>query len=78
MTDRPYHDVTPNLPDDDDQVMAIAERVCTPKELEVLALVRVKIGRRRGARMLGISESAWRSRIDNAIRKITNAQRKAA
>lgn len=69
MTDRP---------EDDAEVMAIAERVCTPKELEVLALARIEIGRRRGARMLGISESAWRHRIDNAMRKIDDAQRKAA
>lgn len=47
-----------------------AERVCTPKELDVLKLKSDGYGRRRGALMLDISETTYRERMRNALRKI--------
>lgn len=71
MTDRPYDGVAwRDLPEDDDQVMAIAERVCTPKELDALTLYRKGLGYRAIGRMLGISRDAARARIEHAIGKI--------
>jgi DNA-binding CsgD family transcriptional regulator len=54
---------------------AIAERVCTPKELEVLKYKALGYGRRRGSLVLGISTDAWRDRQANALRKIAAAKR---
>lgn len=71
MTSRPYD------PKDDDDLMAIAEQVCTPKQLEVLALIAIGYGNRRGARILEISETAWKSRRNAGLRRISQA-RKAA
>jgi DNA-binding CsgD family transcriptional regulator len=56
----------------------IAETVCTQAEIEVLILKIRGLGRRAGSRMLGISESAWRYRMENALRKINAEKRKAA
>lgn len=71
MTDRPYQHIPwKDLPEDDDQVMAIAERICTPKELDALTLYRKGLGYRAIGRTLGISRDAARARIEHAIGKI--------
>ena len=48
----------------------IIERVCTEREIEVLKLKAAGYGRRRMALILGLSESAIRSRLTSADRKI--------
>lgn len=67
MTSRPYD------PKDDDDLMAIAEQVCTPKELDALTLYRKGLGYRAIGRTLGISRDAARARIEHAIGKIRKA-----
>jgi DNA-binding CsgD family transcriptional regulator len=71
MTDRPYAG-TPwkDLPETDDEIMTIAQRVCTPKELDALTLYRKGLGYRAIGRTLGISRDAARARIEHAIGKI--------
>lgn len=56
----------------------IAQQVCTRQELDVLHLAAAGIGRRRGSRMLGITEDAWRWRLMSAHRKIHDARKDAA
>lgn len=56
----------------------LAERILTEKELEVWKLVAAGYGRRRIARILAISNSAARERIDSASRKLERAKENAA
>jgi DNA-binding CsgD family transcriptional regulator len=56
----------------------IAERVCTKEQLDVLILWSEGKGRRNGARALGISEDAWRTRLARALGTIERAKREAA
>lgn len=53
--------------------MAIAERVCTTKELDALTLYRKGLGYRAIGRTLGISRDAARARIEHAMGKIRKA-----
>lgn len=49
---------------------AIAQQVCTPKQLQALDLYRRGAGRRRIAIALGITPAAVRDRIDAALLNI--------
>lgn len=57
---------------------AIAERVCTDKEKEVLRLMAGGLGYRRIGRELGISAEAVRGRYERAERKIKQERERAA
>lgn len=52
------------------QRLDAALHVCTDNERQVLALIAAGYSRRRGAAKLGISESSFRDRQRNALRKI--------
>jgi DNA-binding CsgD family transcriptional regulator len=54
----------------DPRLRALIERVCTTKEIEVLKLKAAGYGLRPMARILGISRSSVRSRLDAASQKI--------
>jgi DNA-binding CsgD family transcriptional regulator len=58
--------------------LELAATVCTPKELEVLQLAHRGMSERSIALALDISRSAVRSRLENAIRKITRARKEQA
>lgn len=52
------------------EVRAIAEEVCTPKELEALKLWDGGAGYRRVGLMLGVDKSTARDRVQRALQKI--------
>jgi DNA-binding CsgD family transcriptional regulator len=55
------------------EMRELAERVCTPKELEALKLKASGYGRRRIAIVIGISETAVRDRLRSGERKLAAA-----
>jgi DNA-binding CsgD family transcriptional regulator len=61
----------------DADLLKVAERVCTAKELEAYHLVSRGLSERAVALALGLSRSAVRGRLENARRKI-DQERKAA
>ncbi len=54
----------------DPRIVEVAERVCTPPQLEALKLKSWGYGRRRIALMLNLSETAVRDRLRAAARAI--------
>lgn len=52
------------------EVREVAERVCTPAQLEALKLVGEGYGYKRAARMLGVTTGAVRDRLNGAYLKI--------
>jgi DNA-binding CsgD family transcriptional regulator len=60
-------------PENDTQILALAERVCTAKQLEALRLVAQGYGTRRIARVLDITPQAVTARLDGARRRILAA-----
>lgn len=61
-----------------DPLRPVAERVCTPRELEVVKLRCRGLSWRSVALVLGISRAAARDRWQRAARKITDAGGQAA
>ena len=58
-----------------DRYWQTATKVCTPKELQALELVRAGLGEWQAALRLGISRRSLRDRVTNAERKIVQATR---
>lgn len=63
-------------PAQEEDVWAIARRVCTPAELEALRL-HEQMGYKRMALHLGLSISTVRGRVDRATAKIMRERSKA-
>lgn len=49
------------------EMIEIARRMCTAEQVDVLELWVRGVGRRNGARQLGISESAYKRRLARAL-----------
>lgn len=60
------------------QLLRIAANVCTVDELEVLSHDIAGFGRRTGAQATGLTESAYRHRLESAYAKIRKAKEEAA
>jgi DNA-binding CsgD family transcriptional regulator len=60
------------------ELRAVAEEVCTPAELEALKLHEAGVAYRATAAILGISWSTARERVQNAQRKLEEAERRRA
>lgn len=59
---------------DETEFWAIAAQVCTTKELQALTHRAAGYGKRKTARMLGISPTTVKDRLDSAHRKIRAEQ----
>lgn len=58
----------------DRQLLELARTVCTPRQLQAVQLHLEGYGRRRAARILGISPQAVAHRLDGAARRIERAK----
>jgi len=61
----------------DEDVWAIAERVCTPNQLEALRLKATGFSERRIASIIGITRPAVQDRLAGAFLKIRQAAEKS-
>jgi hypothetical protein len=57
--------------DEDAALWAVAEAVCTSKQLEALRLHVAGYGARRSAKILGVSPQAVQARLDGAVRQMS-------
>lgn len=57
----------------DDELRAVIERVCTPRQVEVLKLYAQGLGHKRVAATLGVSTKTAREHLEAASRRIRAA-----